>query len=246
MRGIVLAAGRGSRLRQLTVDRPKCLVELAGRPLLQWQLEAMRHAGVDRILVVRGYKGERVHGDFEVRDNPRWNETHMVASLMCAEDWLAEEPCIVSYADIVYGAAAVSALARDRGDLGILYDTQWESLWRQRFDDPLADAESFKIDGQGRVLEIGRKGVTSADIQGQYMGLLKFTPASLAWIHGVLRDDASMRDRLDMTSFLARLIHRGHAVTGVPWGGPWCEVDSERDLAVAEALVASGVLSSNG
>ena len=48
MRGIILAAGRGSRLKSLTDERPKCLVELHGKPVLFWQMQSMRAAGVDR------------------------------------------------------------------------------------------------------------------------------------------------------------------------------------------------------
>ena len=51
--GIILAAGRGSRMSNLTEERPKCMVELAGKPLLHWQLSALRRAGISSILAVR-------------------------------------------------------------------------------------------------------------------------------------------------------------------------------------------------
>jgi hypothetical protein len=49
MRAIILAAGRGSRMKNLTDERPKCLVELRGKTLLEWQLGALRHAGINEI-----------------------------------------------------------------------------------------------------------------------------------------------------------------------------------------------------
>ena len=52
MKDIILAAGRGSRMKNLTADRPKCLVELRGKALLDWQLEALRAAGVTEIAIV--------------------------------------------------------------------------------------------------------------------------------------------------------------------------------------------------
>src|SRR6185503_13206340 len=54
MRAIILAAGRGSRMGQLTAEIPKCLVQLGGKPLLEWQTGALRAAGIDRIAVVTG------------------------------------------------------------------------------------------------------------------------------------------------------------------------------------------------
>ena len=58
MKAIILAAGRGSRMGNLTDESPKCLVELRARPLLEWQLMAIREAGIDDIAIVNGYKRE--------------------------------------------------------------------------------------------------------------------------------------------------------------------------------------------
>ena len=64
---IILAAGQGSRLRPLTDDRPKCLVEIHGKPLLEWQLEVARSEGVEKISVVRGYKEEAINWYFQTK-----------------------------------------------------------------------------------------------------------------------------------------------------------------------------------
>ena len=58
MKAIILAAGRGSRMRKLTDENPKCLVLLRGKSLLDWQLEALRGAGIKQISIVTGYKRE--------------------------------------------------------------------------------------------------------------------------------------------------------------------------------------------
>ena len=85
MRAIILAAGEGTRLRPHTLDRPKCLVPLAGRPLLAWQADALRRAGVDDITVVTGYRADQVATlGFATVHNDRFRETNMVASAMCA------------------------------------------------------------------------------------------------------------------------------------------------------------------
>ncbi len=149
MKAKILAAGRGSRLLSLTDDRPKRLVSLGGRPLLHWQLQALKDAGIEDILAVRGYCWDQITGDFETADNPRWDETNMVGSLMAARQWLESMPCIVSYPDIVYPSRAVQTLMQDESPLSILYDPDWLDLWQQRFDDPLSDAESFKLDELG-------------------------------------------------------------------------------------------------
>ncbi|WP_244147272.1 NTP transferase domain-containing protein [Desulfonatronovibrio hydrogenovorans] len=236
MKAVILAAGRGSRLLTLTDDRPKCLVELKGKPLLHWQLEALREAGIHDILVVRGYCKDQITGDFETTENPRWNETNMVATLMAARDWLLHQTCIVSYADIVYPCEAIHRLMQDGSSLSILYDINWLDLWQQRFEDPLSDAESFRLDEQGSLVDIGRKQVSIEEIQGQYMGLLKFTPKAARWVFDLLDKSQELVDRLDMTSLLQLLMDQGKSIQAVPWDGPWCEVDNEIDLQVAKEI----------
>lgn len=245
MKAIILAAGRGSRMKELTEDRPKCLVPLAGRPLLDYQVTALRTAGVGSIGIVRGWRKESLERpDFTPFDNPRWAETNMVASLACAGEWLRAGPCIVSYSDIVYLAPAVSVLASAPGDVAITFDPAWLNLWSRRFADPLADAETFRRNAQGHVIEIGRRAARTSEIEGQYMGLLKFTPAGWNVAERLWQGlEPARRDKLDMTSLLRLLIEGGVVpVHGVSAPGPWGEADSAEDLALYERMIARGEL----
>lgn len=244
MKAIILAAGRGSRMQELTADRPKCLVELGGRSLLSLQRAALSAAGIDDVTVVTGYRGAQLNlPGLACIDNPRWAATNMVASLACAAALLEAGPCLVSYSDIFYSAETVRRLMVAQGDLAIAYDLSWLALWRRRFDNPLADAETFRLDGRGRVVEIGRRAATVDEIEGQYMGLLKIMPAGWRAIRTLIDAMApDARDRLDMTGLLARLIESGMPVAAVPAIGPWGEVDSVHDLALYEAMIRAGEL----
>lgn len=242
MRGIILAAGRGSRLGGLTGTRPKCLIPLAGKPLLFWQVEAFRAAGVGAVAVVRGYLGHLVDGPgLTTFENPRWAQTNMVASLAVAQAWLEAEACIVSYADIAFHPEAVRVLMGSVRDIAITYDRQWLALWTDRFADPLGDAETFRLGPGGFLEEIGGRPASLAEVQGQYMGLLKFTPGGWRKTQSLLdRLDPAARDALDMTSLLRRLLEAATPVAAVPVDGRWCEVDSERDLLTYEARLRNG------
>ncbi len=232
MRGLVLAAGRGSRMLNLTGDRPKCFVELHGKPLIEWQIGALREAGVKDIAIATGYRNDSfTRTDVTYIHNPRWAETNMVATLACAKEWLLGDTCIVSYSDIVFEPAIARKLISADADIAMTYDTDWLAQWSARFDDPLSDAETFRLNPDGSIREIGKKPTSLADIEGQYMGLLRFTPAGWRQIEEHLRDKNV--DRLDMTSLLNGLLQGGHTVVGVPVKGGWFEVDSARDLEVA-------------
>ena len=233
MKAIILAAGRGSRMQSLTDDKPKCLVELRGRTLLDRQLDALHGAGIDEIAIVTGYKREQLGGrGLREFHNPRWAETNMVSSLACAEEWLNAGPCIVSYSDIFYEASAVRALKASQAALAVVYDDNWRALWEKRFGDPLLDAETFRMNADGTLAEIGNKPRSVDEVEGQYMGLLRFTPEG--W-REIVRIRAGLPqadcDRMHMTGTLQKVIDAGRVpIRALPYHQRWGEVDSAEDL----------------
>lgn len=247
---IILAAGRGSRMGDLTIDRPKCLTPLAGRPLLHWQIESLRQGGAGKVLLVRGYQAQMLAPSavglpddaYDTLENPRWAETNMLSTLLCAAPWLearfaaGAEQVVISYSDIVYRADHVAALLQAPHALAITYDTMWEPLWRLRFGDPLLDAETFRQQ-DGLLREIGGKPKTIAEVCGQYMGLIKCTAAGWAGLTAACQELGDAVRRTDMTSFLRHLLGQGTAVGAVPVAGGWCETDSAEDLAKYEATL---------
>lgn len=243
--GIILAAGRGSRMKELTADRPKCLLNLAGRPLLHWQLEAMSKAGIDRKLIVRGYAAHCLAGDFETTDNPNWANTNMLSSLLCADAFAQRffntggKKLLISYSDIVWHPDHAKKLLETSAHIGIAYDRLWEKLWRLRFSDPLSDAETF-IEENGRLREIGAKTADLAKIQGQYMGLLTFDKTGWQILLDCAAELGEKTAKTDMTAFLRHLLDQGEIIGTVPVDGAWCEADSESDINNYEAALKNG------
>ena len=235
MKAIILAAGRGSRMKKLTNDRPKCLVELYGRSLLDWQIKALRTAGVKEIAIVTGYKREML-ADLGLVEfhNDRWHETNMVSSLCYAQNWLSSEPCIVSYSDIFYGPAAVRSLINCSASLAVTYDPNWLELWKQRFNDPLEDAETFLLTPHNILAEIGKKPKSADEIKGQYMGLLRFTPHGWREVSRIRSSiNTEKCDGMHMTETLQKIIETNRVnIAAIPYKGAWGEVDSAHDLHI--------------
>ncbi len=244
MRAIILAAGRGKRLGPLGDGRPKCLVELSGKPLIERQVAALRGGGVSEIGIVRGYRADMIQlPGVMYFENPRWSETNMVSSLCAAAQWLRSGPVIVSYADIFFRRELVRGLVASQDDLVIAYDRNWRMLWTRRFAEPLSDAETFRADSGGRLVEIGGKAKVVEEIKGQYMGLLRIAPAAWRAIEQLLdRLDRQARDRLDMTGLLQRLLGQHFPIATIAADGQWGEVDSAGDLALYERMIKDGLL----
>lgn len=238
MKAIILAAGRGSRMKEQTADRPKCLIELWDQTLLEMNLAALEQAGFEQkdIGIITGYRADKIPSQgLKQWHNARWQETNMFYTLTMAEEWLTSEPCIVCYSDIVYHPKAITALKEAAHDLAITYYTDFRQLWELRFDDPLSDVESFKIDSEGKIIEIGQQVTLMEDVQGQFMGLIRFTPASWQIVkQAILQPMPKTIEQLDMTTLLSHLITQGYAIYGLPIDDLWLECDNAHDLTLYE------------
>lgn len=233
--GLVLAAGRGSRLDPVTADRPKALIEIAGRTLLSRQLEALGAAGADEIAVVTGWCADRVEATgIPTIHNPDWSTGSMVESLLCADRVLNKaDLTVIVYGDIVVRPRDVQRVASARGDIRIAYDPLWAAMWSIRSDDPLADAETFQIDRADQVTEIGSRPRSMNEVEGQYVGVLAITRT--AWSNLA---ELAMRGARDMTGLLSTAItYRPGSVVGVAIDGPWWEFDTAADLRLGKPVV---------
>jgi choline kinase len=233
MKALILAAGRGSRMEGLTKEIPKCLVTFKDKPLIEWQLDALRTAGIEDIGVITGYKAESLRS-YHLTEfhNARWAETNMVSSLEHASQWLTSSPCIVSYSDIVYEASAISSLVECDAAMAITYDPNWLQLWEKRFGDPLLDAETFILNDDGSLAEIGNKPETVDEVMGQYMGLLKFDPSGWAEITRIRESlTDQIRDKDHMTGTLNRIINENQVpIFAIKYEQKWYDFDSQTDL----------------
>ncbi len=114
-KALLLAAGTGTRLGELTEDLPKCLLRVGGRVLLDRQLEAFAAAGLDDITVVAGFQAERVvehlGGRCRVIVNDRFATTNSIVSLELAAAHLAGDAFVFQNADVVYEPALMHRFA---------------------------------------------------------------------------------------------------------------------------------------
>lgn len=245
-RMIVLAAGQGSRLRPLTDQVPKCMVPLHGKPLVHWQLQAARACGVSDIVIVGGYRANQLpKTGVTIVENRNFESTNMVVSLFCADAWFGDR-FVMGYGDIVYNSQVLTALLESPQEISVVVDRAWQSYWAQRTDDILGDAESLRIDAEGRICSIGQKVGRIEEIQGQYIGLVAFRSSGIQKMRDLVEREraANQRgqrlicpqrslDRLFMTDLLQGLVNAGAGVWPVWVDGGWLEIDTLTDLELA-------------
>jgi len=233
--GLILAAGRGRRMGDLTDDKPKTLLMHRGETLFNRIIDNFVKCQIQDIAIVRGYRKEllidnRISDYFE---NTRWATTNILRSLLAADEFLSAHDTIVSYADIFYDQDAVKQLIEAKDDLALTSNMNFLTSWQARFEDIFSDIESFIVNEQEYLIEIGQRVSSLDSVQGQYMGLFKIT--SKAWQN--IREfltvfSEEQLDAMDMTSFFNLLLENNIKIKTVPYHGAWGEMDTAEDYAL--------------
>lgn len=231
MKAIILVAGRGSRLAPHTDDRPKCLIEIGGRSILDHQLDALAAAGVFEVVLVVGCLQEMVRGHLASRreftftfiENERFGETNTAYSLWLArgemtDDFIYLNGDVLIHPEVIRrltGAPAAQALAVERKRCG---DEEVKAL----------------LDGC-RIMALS-KTVPPADAYGEFIGIARFArsfgPFFSASLEEVVERDGLLKVYFELA--LERLL-ASHALTAIDISDlPTIEIDFPEDLARAE------------
>ena len=254
MNAIILAAGKGERLQPLTNDKPKCLIELFGKSLLEWQIEAFQRSGITDITIVSGYKSDLINfPKTTILKNEKYDSTNMVETMFSAKEKILDST-IISYGDIIFEKNVLESLINSPNDISVIVDKQWKKLWEKRFEDPLSDAESLVIEDE-HIIEIGQKVNSYEKICGQYIGLMKFQGSSIDLIkkhYDEAKNQATTGtnplnnslpfEKSYLTDFLYSLIRSGILIKAVPVNNGWLEIDTLSDLDLYEFLYKKGEL----
>ena len=230
MKLLILAAGKGSRLQPLTNNKPKCLVEFMGIPLLEWQLRAARELGIKNLGIVGGFMAHRLKEyDLKIFINGDYSCSNMVYSLYSARDFIdGSDDLIISYGDIIYEKSVLAKLMESKGDISIMVDVDWAQLWGLRFDDPLSDAETCVIQ-DNEIKELGSKTNDITKIHGQYIGLIKICKNKIKQVIDIYelllnetKSESLSYKNMYMTDYIQLLINNQWKVQAVcamdfPW-----------------------------
>jgi choline kinase len=169
MRGIILAAGKGSRLNGTIGDKPKCLLRVGGKTLIDRQIDALKAVGITDIVVVVGCQSEAVRRNCGARityiENSRFAQTNSLYSLWLARP-LLYDGFVVMNCDVLFHPQMLSDLVTSRHEDALLISYQEDGT-------PLADEEMKITVRRGRVQEIA-KTLAPDEADGENVGVVKF------------------------------------------------------------------------
>jgi choline kinase len=225
---IILAAGRGKRMQQLTEEKHKCLTIYRGRPLIEWSVEnSLKFFKPQDILIIGGYRfSDLEYLGLNLKVNDNWANTNIVGSLLVARNFLQEEECIIVYSDIYFEPSALSQILSSEGS-SVLSLVNWLDIWRKRFINPLDDLESFKYNITKNVLlEIGLRPKNLSEIQGQFGGIIRIHPSLWKEVESKIPN----LENLDTTTLIQKCLNLGINFNVVKYDGHWAEFDNSFDV----------------
>lgn len=241
MIGVVLGAGRGSRLGPLTADVPKPLIPLDDqRTILDVSLANFAELGISEVVVVAGYLINRLMDEtphlekrygiaLTIVANPYFSLRNNCFSLLCARQWFRDD-VVLANGDTLHHVDIDRLLLRDRSDAAIVLAVQ-----RGR---KMAEEEmKVAVDSAGLVTGLS-KDIDPSTAHGEYIGVaLLRSSAGEALVQSLL-EVVERTPHLYYEDGFAHFARRGGAVTTVDIGElPWQEVDTEADLEAARSLV---------
>lgn len=258
-RAILIAAGRGKRLGPHTEEVPKCMVEVAGKPILGHVWDALSSVGVDELVVIRGYLGDVLEKfvralvpNVHFVDNTEWETNNVLLSMGKARAYF-DRPTYVTYSDIVFTPAVARAAADSTAEIGLVIDREFRKIYDGRTEHPLDEGEVSDLLPDGTVARVGKKALPPADAVGEYIGLARLGVRGAAIAANTLdalaqrfagREDepfqrAARYRNAYQTDLWQQLIDTGIQVDPVFIDGQWREIDTGQDLDRARELLSS-------
>lgn len=231
MKAVILAAGQGSRLRPARPGVPKCLVEVAGRPLIEHQLSVIHDYGIGDVVVVIGYKGKLIQqhlGDrVRYRSTAAWDSSNNFHTLWTVRDELRNGfACF--FADVFCDAAPIGEALRSPADIRVIVDCArvLEGTMRVRM-------------AEGRLTGIGSH-IPVSEGSGNFIGIAVFSAQGARLLLDEMEQIAATSRNEYYTIAVDRLARRGEHVACIDVAGrPWVEIDTVDDLERSHALLGA-------
>lgn len=259
---LIAAAGFEKQLLPLIEDKPKCLLDIKGKTILDRQISALNECDIKEIALVRGYKKEAISlPNIRYYDNDRYEETGELVSLFCAENELKGRT-IVLYGDIIFDTSILEKLLKSPADIALVVDLAWFDQ-EQRHAQPThlnpdlvtlaaPPGKSYLSrfvmpEGEHAVVKIGQQ-LPHEEAHGEFIGMAMFsekgTQALRECYHTAQKrhqsspfhESASLA-KASFTDVLQELIDRGHRIQAVPIFKGWMEVDSFEEYQKAWAKI---------
>lgn len=240
MKAIILAAGIGSRLRPLTNNIPKCLVEVNNKSIIEYQIDAYLEAKVEEIIIITGYLSKHLvefiqkkykSENIKFIENKNYNDTNNMYSLYLAKDYLLDKNFILSNADVVFDKNMVKDLISYNDNTSLI------SVDKGNFLD-----ESMKIIVKDETITSISKQIKKSDAYGVSIDLYKFNKSDSNILFEEIKKIIEVEKNLNSWTEVAlnNILNKTNFKPFDIENKFWYEIDNHEDLKIAKDIVKRG------
>tara|TARA_B110000014_G_C20119694_1_gene592806 strand:- start:1464 stop:2210 length:747 start_codon:yes stop_codon:yes gene_type:complete len=247
MKAIILAAGDGSRMGNLTKNLPKPLIDINGSSIIERQLHNLRKNSIFNIIIITGPNNEKFNfSNIEYVSDKNSKIHDQLGSLMCAKNSIVDDTLII-FGDIVFEESILEQILESNHDVVLAVDMNWEKSYSNRTDNLFDDADKVKIQNgkASKIFKNFTKFDNKSDI-GEFLGLMKLSGngskkfrecyEKLVLSHSGKFHDAESLEKAKLIDLLQELLCQEIEINVIPITGKWCEIDTEQDLKFAKEI----------
>ena len=246
MNAIIIAGGKSTRIRPLSNEIPKTMIEVYGKSILERQIEVFQSCGISDITAVTGYHSEKINlPNINCIKNEEYKTTNVNEGLFCAKAKL-NDSVIITYGDIIFEYEVLEQILNFKCDIGVVVDLDWEKQYTGKFGRPISEADNV-IMNKKQILKIS-KNLTKKDdlILAESIGIFKLSKSGAKILldrynhlkkshKGKFHSASSFKDAFFM-DMIQDLIDTNVIIEPIPINGRWCEIDTQLDLERAKEI----------
>lgn len=246
MKAVILAAGKGTRMKELTNELPKPMLRVAGRPILEHIVAGIRAAGVKEIFIVTGYRAETIENYFG--DGAKWDAHISYGRQLVqdgtgkapelAKDFLGAAPFILTYGDILVKPETYAQMIHRFNEgyfSGVITVTPGEDVTKgglNFFDEKFCLSKLVEKPAPAQIEELRRSGWLKPGAPAWYnAGIYIFKPSLFEF---TAKLEKSPRGEYELTDAIIALIATKHVLAGLEIKGRWVDVRDPEVLASLE------------
>ncbi len=226
MKAVILAAGKGTRMRPLTLEKPKCLIDISGSCFIDRQIKVFKDCGINDIIVVTGYKSdmikEHLKDSVQYVYNPFYDTTNSIVSL-----WLAtlniEDDILITNSDVIFDEDLIKRMIACNDNINIAVSKIW------------SEERGYKAQiTSGKVVDMGMD-ITLDKVGGEYAGLIFIKKDVMNKLKNQCEKLLSQQQfNIWFEDMVVELIKNGNSATSTDVDNEkWYEIDNIEELEYA-------------
>lgn len=229
MQGLILAAGKGTRMGNVEV--PKCLLEINGVPIIKHQINSFKKNGINDIVVVTGYKSEMIHDllndQVQYVHNSKFSEMNNIYSVWLAIQKLQDD-FICVYGDLMFDEEILKKCLEIKSEIGLMVETNTRD-------------ETMKVKIENEKIVAVNKKINYKIADGNFIGMAKFSKNILKILFNeidyLITENIDGYYTLGIENLIKKNVEVGYQVTN---GLSWMDIDEEREFEESQKIFHDG------